>query len=71
MDVKGRTARAAGWEGAVFLERNEGRPSPAGCSRIGSKTEPFAPGGVGLPRLPDLVSALGQPQFWFHSSSVV
>ena len=59
-------------EEGVFLERNvEGRPGPAGCSRIDSKTEPFTTRGVGLPRLPDLVSALCQPQCWFHSSSVV
>lgn len=51
-----------GGERCFWREMKKADPSPAGCSRIGSKTEPFAPGGVGLPRLPDLVSALGQPQ---------
>ena len=72
VDVKAELPGPLGGRGGGVSGEKRRRQTQSGRSRrTDSKTEPFATRGVGLPRLPDLGSALCQPQCWFHSSSVV
>ena len=72
VDVKGRMARAAGWERRGCFRRETKRQTWSGSLQQDRQQDrAFRHEGRWSPQAPDLVSALCRPQCWFHSSSVV